>query len=585
MEVLGLEFEPGVRAEAARPMRRLLIVLILSLGAAGAASAQNVAGDWQGTLDTGSGELRLVLHITKADDGSLKGTLDSVDQGANGIPITSITLKESKLTFTVESVHGSYEGKVNAGATEISGTWTQGQSLSLDFKRTTTPTKTEHAPAKASDIDGAWMGTLDAGATKLRVVFHITNTADGLTATMDSLDQNIKGLPVTKVTRDGSSLKLELKQIPGVGVFEGTIDKDRASISGTWSQGANNLPLLLKRVKDSAELEGPRPQNPVKPYPYREEDVSFENSRAGITLAGTLTIPPGKGPFPGVVLIAGSGAHDRDEALMGHRPFLVLSDYLTRRGIAVLRYDKRGVGKSGGTYATATTADFADDAEAGLAYLETRAEIDRRKVGLVGHSEGAMIAPMLAARNSNVAYIVMMAGPGIPGDELLVAQTLLIAEANGQTNETAEKAAGEERIILSLVKDETDSAVLEKKLREQLTGQMPEAQIGAAIKSTSSPWFRYFISYDPAVTLRKVKCPVLAMAGSKDLQVPPEQNIPAIRKALQEAGNQKFEIDELPGLNHLFQTAKTGSPAEYAQIEETISPVALEKIASWIAKQ
>ena len=443
----------------------------------------------------------------------------------------------------------------------------------------------QNVPAKASDIDGAWMGTLDAGTAKLRVVFHFVNTADGLTATMDSLDQDMKGLPVTKVTRNGSSLKLELKQIPGVGVFEGTIDKDRESISGTWSQSGNSLPLQLKRVKDSAEMERPRPQNPTKPYPYREEEVSFENSGAGIKLAGTLTIPPGKDPFPGVVLVAGSGAHDRDEALMGHRPFLVLSDYLTRRGIAVLRYDKRGVGESEGTYATATTSDFADDAEAGLAYLERRGEIDQRKIGLIGHSEGGMIAPLLAARNSSVAFIVMMAGPGIPGDELLVEQTLLIAEANGQTHETAEKAAGEERIILSLVKDETDSAVLEKKLREQLTGQVPEAQIGAAIKSTSSPWFRYFISYDPAAALRRVKCPVLAVIGSKDLQVPPEQNIPAIRKALEDAGNQKFEIDELPGLNHLFQTAKTGSPAEYAQIEETISPAALEKIAAWVAKQ
>jgi uncharacterized protein len=566
-------------------MRRLLLVLTLGLGAAGAASAQNFAGDWQGTLKPAGAELRLVLHITKADDGNWKGTLDSVDQGANGIPVTSISLKESKLKLTLDSIHGSYEGTVNADATEISGTWTQGQSLPLDFKRTTTPAKAEHAPAKASDIDGAWMGTLDAGTAKLRIVFHFVNTADGLTATMDSLDQDIKGLPVTKVTRDGSSLKLELKQIPGVGVFEGTIDKDRASISGTWSQSGNSLPLQLKRVKDSAELEVPRPHNPTKPYPYREEEVSFENSGVGIKLAGTLTIPPGKGPFAAVVLVAGSGAHDRDEALMGHRPFLVLSDYLTRRGIAVLRYDKRGVGESGGTYATATTSDFADDAEAGLAYLEKRSEIDPHKVGLIGHSEGGMIAPMLAARNSNVAFIVMMAGPGISGDELLVEQTLLIAEANGQTHETAEKAAGEERIILSLVKDETDSAVLEKKLREQLAGQVPEAQIGAAIKSTSSPWFRYFISYDPAAALRKVKCPVLAVVGSKDLQVPPEQNIPAIRKALQDAGNQKFEIDELPGLNHLFQTAKTGSPAEYAQIEETISPVALEKIATWVAKQ
>jgi pimeloyl-ACP methyl ester carboxylesterase len=566
-------------------MRRLLVVLILSLGTVGAASAQNLAGDWQGTLKPAGAELRLVLHITKADDGSWKGTLDSVDQGANGIPVTSISLKESKLKFAVESVNGSYEGTVNADATEISGTWTQGQSLPLDFKRTTTPAKTEHAPAKPSDIDGAWMGTLDAGTAKLRIVFHFVNTADGLTATMDSLDQDIKGLPVTKVTRDGSSLKLELKQIPGVGAFEGTIDKDRESISGTWSQSGNSLPLQLKRLKDSAELEVPRPQNPTKPYPYREEEVSFENSGAGIKLAGTLTIPSGKGPFPAVVLVAGSGAHDRDEALMGHRPFLVLSDYLTRRGIAVLRYDKRGVGESGGTYATATTSDFADDAEAGLAYLEKRGEVDPHKIGLIGHSEGGMIAPMLAARNSSVAFIVMMAGPGIPGDELLVEQTLLISEANGQTHETAEKAAGEERIILSLVKDETDSAVLEKKLREQLTGQVPEAQIGAAIKSTSSPWFRYFISYDPATALRKVKCPVLAVIGSKDLQVPPEQNIPAIRKALQDAGNQKFEIDELPDLNHLFQTAKSGSPAEYAQIEETISPIALEKITAWVAKQ
>ena len=184
-------------------MRRLLVVLMLGLGAAGAASAQNLAGDWQGTLKAGEAELRLVLHITKADDGSWKGTLDSVDQGANGIPVTSISLKESKLKFAVDEVKGSYEGTVNAGATEISGTWTQSQSLPLDFKRATTPVKTEHAPAKASDIDGAWMGTLDTGAAKLRVVFHITNTADGLIATMDSLDQDMKGLPVTKVTREG----------------------------------------------------------------------------------------------------------------------------------------------------------------------------------------------------------------------------------------------------------------------------------------------------------------------------------------------------------------------------------------------
>lgn len=551
-----------------------------SFGQTSKGAAKGIEGDWQGTLKVQGAELRLALHIVKSDDGSLKGTLDSIDQGANGIPVTSISFKDSKLAFTVDAIHGSYEGKASSDGMRIDGTWKQAQALPLGFERATTPAKAD--PAPPSDIDGAWLGALDAGAMKLRIVFHISNTAQGLRATLDSPDQGAKGLPVTVVTRKGPSLKLELKQVGGV--FEGKIAGDLSAIQGTWTQGGGSAPLELKRVNDAA-IERRRPQNPVKPYPYREEELAYPNPSAGIKLAGTLTIPPGRGPFRAVVLITGSGPQDRDESLLGHKPFLVLADYLTRKGIAVLRFDDRGVGKSTGDFATATTADFATDAEAGVAYLKTRSEVDPHKIGLIGHSEGAVIGPMVAARNTDVAFLVMMAGSGVPGDEILVAQTLRISETSGKSHQEAAKNAADEREILNLLKHEKDQTVMEKKLREKLAGKIPEAQLGAQIQQISTPWFRYFIEYDPAPALKKVTCPVLAINGEKDMQVPPEQNLPPIRKALQAAGNKNFEIEELPGLNHLFQTARTGALSEYAEIEETMSAVVLAKIASWILKQ
>jgi len=678
-------------------MKRILIFAFLIVAAA-LAQAQDVAGDWQGTLNTGAGELRLVLHITKSASGDLKATLDSVDQGVNGILVSSIALKSSKLSLGIDAVHGTYEGTVAADGKTISGTWSQGAPLALDFKRATAPIKTEHKPAKPSDIDGTWSGTIDTGSAKLRIVFHIVNTEDGLIATMDSPDQNLKGMPMTSVTRDGASIKIEAKQIgatfsgnlsadlssidgkwsqggaeialqvkrekaqaeiegkpaappdvapsdidgpwigtldtgtlrlrivfriankqqgltavldspdqgmlglPGTAVsregssltiatsqidgsFTGQIAADVASIDGTWTQRGHSYPLALKRLKNEAELELKRPQNPVKPYPYREEEVSYENKQQNVTLAATLTIPQGKGPFPAVVLITGSGPQDRDESLLGHKPFLVLSDYLTRHGIAVLRADDRGTAKSTGNFKTATTADFATDTEAGVAYLKTRPEVDAHKIGLIGHSEGGVIAPMVAARNKDVAFIVMMAGTGVPGDQILVAQNEAIQIASGKTPAEAAKDAAKEAEMLKLVETEKDEAALEKELKEKMTGDVPEAQIGMQIKQITSPWMRFFLTYDPAVALRKVTCPVLAINGALDKQVLPSQNLPPIRKALQESGNQHFEVDELPGLNHLFQTAKTGAPIEYAAIEETISPVALDKMSSWILKQ
>ena len=565
-------------------MKRFMIMAALIIFAAAVSRAQDIAGDWQGTISAGGQDLRLVLHITKASDNSLKATLDSIDQrDANGIPVSSISLKDSKLDLGVEMVHGTYEGKVSPDGNTITGTWTQGVALPLEFKRAAAPVKTEHKAVSPSDIDGAWMGTLDTGAVKLRIVFHFANTENGLTSTLDSPDQGLMRISTSSVTRDGYSLKIEVQKLGGL--FEGKIAPNLASIDGNWSQGGGTLPLVLKPVKDTAELEPKRPQNPVKPYPYHDEDVSYENKAQNVTLAATLTIPQGKGPFPGVVLITGSGPQDRDETLLGHKPFLVLSDYLTRHGIAVLRADDRGVGKSTGIFAKGTTADFATDAEAGVAYLKTRPEIDSHRIGLVGHSEGGVIAPMVAARNKDVAFIVMMAGTGVRGDQILPAQREAIEIAMGKSPEEAAKNEANEKEMLRLVETEKDDAVLQKELKEKMAGEVPEAQIGLQISQITSVWFRYFLTYDPATALRKVTCPVLAINGSLDKQVLPSQNLPPIRKALADAGNQHVEIDEMPGLNHLFQTAKTGSPVEYSTIEETMSPVALDKMATWILKQ
>jgi hypothetical protein len=569
---------------------RLALIAFAALALAPLSRAQaQIAGDWQGTLSAGGVQLRLVLHITAAKDGSLTATLDSLDQGANGIPVNAVTLKDSKLSLAVDAVHGSYEGTVNKDATEIDGTWSQLQPLPLNFTRApaqaaAAPSPAAPKPAPPSDIDGTWQGTLDTGALKLRILFKIVNTQDGLTAQMQSPDQTPVWIPASSVTRNAGALTITLK---GVGItFDGKISADLSSIDGTLTQMGGSLPLALKPVKDQAAAEPRRPQNPVKPYPYREEEVTYANKAGGNTLAATLTVPPGKGPFPAVLLIVGSGPHDRDESLMGHKPFLVLADYLTRKGIVVLRADKRGEGKSTGDNETATTADYATDAEAGVAYLKTRSEVDPHKIGLVGHSEGGVIAPMAAVADPDVAFIVMMAGSGVEGDQILVEQGRLIAEAGGMSKEKAEENAVKQREVLALVETEKDSAILDKELREKLAADgLPEAQIGATIKIATAPWFRYFLTYDPAVTLRKVTCPVLVINGSLDLQVPPAQNLPAIRKALQDGGNKHFEVDELPGLNHLFQTAKTGAPSEYGEIEETMSPVALDKMGGWILKQ
>jgi fermentation-respiration switch protein FrsA (DUF1100 family) len=430
-------------------------------------------------------------------------------------------------------------------------------------------------------IEGNWLGTLDAGAVKLRLVLKVAKTEAGsLSATMDSLDQGAKDMPVSSIVQTGVVVKLDMRGIGGA--YEGKLNAGGSEMSGTWAQGGGSLPLVFRRIDKAPVLS--RPQEPKKPYPYSEVEVTYENKAGGAKLVGTLTLPPGFGPFPAVLLITGSGQQDRDEALMGHRPFLVLADHLTRKGIAVLRVDDRGVGGSTGEVKTATSEDFAGDVLAGVEFLKNRGKpIDPHKIGLIGHSEGGMIAPMVAARSRDVAFIVMMAGDGVPGDEILMAQIELLSKAAGVPADEIAKNLELERQVLAIVRQESDPKARGARLREWKEKSAPEMP-AAQLQAVMTPWMRFFITYDPVTSLRKVTCPVLALNGELDLQVPPDLNLPAIEKALKAGGNRDYQIVKLPKLNHLFQTSQTGAVDEYARIEETIAPVALDTMSGWILR-
>lgn len=447
---------------------------------------------------------------------------------------------------------------------------------------------------RAQVITGQWNGVLKIQGTQLRLVFNVTETENGFSSTMDSPDQGAKGIPTTTTSFENSILKVVVENLKIE--YLGTLNKDNI-IVGTFKQGGQSFPMnLSKEVIEKEKLI--RPQEPIKPYSYYSEDVTFENKNAKINLAGTLTLPDKNGVFPVVILISGSGPQNRDEELLGHKPFLVLSDYLTKNGIAVLRYDDRGTALSKGDFKTATSADFATDVASAISYLKTRKEINKKKIGLIGHSEGGLIAPMVAIESSDVAFIVLLAGTGIQGDQLLLLQQKLIGKASGVSEEDLRKNELTNRKAFDIVNKSTNLEQLnvdltnyfKQTLKDSPNAEKPvemsdEEYVELQVKQIANPWMQYFIKYNPAPTLEKVKCPVLAINGEKDLQVPPKENLEAIKKALSKGGNEKGTIKEIPNLNHLFQECKTGSPNEYATIEQTFSPIAMVEILKWVQAQ
>lgn len=445
--------------------------------------------------------------------------------------------------------------------------------------------------SNAQEITGQWNGALKIQGMQLRIAFTISEGENGLSSTMDSPDQGAFGIPVTSTTFDHDTLTLKVQNagLEYIGVLS-----DNEIIVGKIKQGGMSFPMDLSR--GIVELEAnKRPQEPNEPFPYYSEEVVFSNKKDGVDLSGTLTLPSKEGKFPVVILISGSGPQDRNEEMMGHKPFLILSDYLTRNGIAVLRYDDRGTAESTGDFSSATSADFSKDVEAGVNYLKSRKDIDKRRIGLIGHSEGGIIAPMVASRNKKIAFIVLLAGPGVSGDELLLLQQKLVGKATGLSDEELVSTEGMYRKAFEIVNHASSTEQLKSDLTQSISKSLlenPSSQKPAGMSDTdfvklqvdqiASPWMQYFITYDPTPTLEKVKCPVLALNGSKDLQVPPNENLGAIKTALEKGKNKDFSTIELPNLNHLFQECDTGSPNEYAEIAQTFSPNAMKEILDWI---
>jgi hypothetical protein len=436
--------------------------------------------------------------------------------------------------------------------------------------------------AAAQDAVGDWKGTLSVNGRELRLQVHIAKDAAGkLSGTLDSLEQGAKGLPLSGVASDGKALSFDLPGASGhfAGIWNGTV------WAGQWSQGGVTLALALEPGVFAPTPAANRPQTPRPPFPYQTAEVKFDGGAnpkgERAKLAGTLTLPQGAGPFPAVVLISGSGPNDRDETIKDHKPFAVIADALTRQGIAVLRYDKRGVAGSTGVYGAATSADFADDAAAAAAFLRTRPEIAGGRIGLVGHSEGGLIAPMVAAKDPKVAFVVLLAGPAISGAEILKLQVRAKAEASGAAPaEIDRRVAFEARLLAALGgKDEAGAKAAVDQVLAETPGLDPNVA-AASRQLASSAWFRGFVAYDPAPALKALKIPVLALYGDKDFQVPPSANVPVMTAALK--GDKDATVSVLPGLNHLFQLATTGLDDEYGQIEETVSPAALDRLTAWV---
>jgi len=433
---------------------------------------------------------------------------------------------------------------------------------------------------EAIDLSGYWEGSLAISPTaSLTIGFTIKSADEGLEAMLQIPTQGVRNLKVTSVRQDQALLTIEIEPLQAS--FTGTYEAETQQIVGTFAQMGQSLPLVLSLGE---LVEQARPQDPKKPYPYISEDIVFTQSKELFQLAGTITRPQGDGPFPSVVLISGSGSQNRDEALMGHRPFLVLSDALTRSGIVVLRYDDRGFAESGGDAITATTLDFADDAESAVKLLMTLSYVDKDSIGIIGHSEGAIIGPIVAQRNTDLDFLVLMAGPGVDGMAVLEDQTAAILRAQQAPEEVIAQAVKTNLAIYATILDESQTleerkqSVLQTLLSLGLPADAAKAQIGALF----SPWYMTFLALDPSNYLKEIDIPVMILNGTKDTQVSAMLHVPAIEEALQSGGNTRYTTKVYEGLNHLFQPAITGSPDEYATIETTIDPQVLEDIASWI---
>ncbi len=443
-------------------------------------------------------------------------------------------------------------------------------------------------------IVGRWEGLLQFPNKNFLIIAEITNGKDNnLQIKLSSPHQKVFSLPVDSLVLSDNSISFKLKKYKVS--YTGEFKIDSSEITGRWTQVDQSIPLTFFREGELGRLN--RPQYPFRPYSYNSDSVTFKNQTAGIVLAGTLTYPKKDGPFPTVLLINGMGPQDRDESMYSHKPFLIISDFLTKHGYAVLRVDDRGTGLSTGNYDSSTTKDFAGDALAAINFLKKNKNIDTTKIGLLGFNEGGLIASMLAAKSNDIKFIALLATPGITGKEIMLEQTLDLQKKFKVPEEEIQQDYRFNSKIFGIIESEKDTTKLKKKLIDAYkkfistlgtklftSPKYSSPNIKKQINFMIKPWFRYYLTYNPATEFKKVQCPVLILYGENDLQVEPKENNEAIEKALKEGGNYNYESVILPKMNHLFQESESGSPAEYSKIKETFSPKAMQIIVDWMNK-
>lgn len=521
-----------------------------------------LAGAWEGRVAVGGQSILVVFHI--GADGTT--TMDSPDQGAFGIPAEAPAVEAGVVRIAVPAIGGRFEGRLSEDGATLAGALHQGgATLPVVLTR-----------QAGTPLAGVWEGPLEVGGRSIRLVLRVA--ADGR-AVMDSPDQGARDIPVEPPTVEDAQVRFAA---PGLAVsVEGRLSEDGRTIAGTFRQGGVELPLVLTRTADTADLSRPRPQTPKPPFPYRSEEAAFDNpATPGVRLAGTLTLPQGDGPFPAAILITGTGPQDRDETIEGHKSFAIWADELTRRGVAVLRYDDRGVGGSTGAFAAATQRDFASDVKAAFTWLAARPEIDAARIGLIGHSEGATFAELAMQDGADPAWLVALAGPALSGGEIITAQVERISTASGMPAEAVARNTAYQRRLMEAVASHADDADAARRAVHALlleSGRSADeaARLAAAM---SSDWYRGMVAHDPAESIRAIRVPMLAVFGGKDLQVPADENAAAVSRLKPDA-----DVVVLPGLNHLFQPAESGLMAEYGQIETTLDPSVIETVVGWVA--
>jgi pimeloyl-ACP methyl ester carboxylesterase len=569
-------------------VKAFITLFISSLAAT--TSAQQETQTWYGVLDVGAAKLRLQMEFSEDSPGKFSGKMISLDQGSVAVPCDTVTINDTELTFTIKRVGAKFTGKLNATRDEAEGNFQQlGSTFPIKFA------KVDKIPVQTHTQ--TWTGKMQAGGQEFDFQFRVFEEDKGSpTVKLDSFTEGLEGIPCT-MKHEGDQITISVPIALAPAEFIGTLSDNKETVTGKWTQRGNSYDLVLKKIplESTRDLKRKRPQTPQPPFDYDSEDVYIENKKDNLTLAGTLTSPPGHGPFPAVVMISGSGAQDRDETIFGHKLFFVIADHLAKHGIAVLRYDDRGTAKSTGNFADATSADFANDVEAVIDFLKTHQKVDPKRIILCGHSEGGIIAPMVASRRDDVAGVIMMAGPGVNGRQISVNQSKLIAEASGIPDYMIEL---NQTLLRGLYERQEKGEALDKAYLDELAAKMkqdlpedvrdsfePAELIETTVKTINSKWFAFFAEYDPVPALTKIRCPILAMVGEKDTQVDPKLNMPAIEKALKDSGNADFELQVLPNLNHLFQPCRTGAVAEYNLIEQTISPAALDLITQWLEQR